>query len=582
MIRDANHAQKTAITAPHKPVVIVAGPGTGKTKTLTARIVYLTQQGAPAYSILALTFTNKAAREMSERLQKSLNATDGPTIATFHALCLAILRDEQAQDVRFATDAERTRAVKTALAQTGDKGLNARQAMLVVSRAKGCVVVPVEDEPLVREYNTVLHAEGLIDFDDLIRDTFALLQNNGAARARQQARYQHILIDEFQDTSELQWKLVQLLRGSDSVFVIGDPKQSIYGFRGLAKDMFEVFRADFPECIEVTLDINYRSRPEIVLLANAIFPGDTPLNSHHSASGAVCLMQTLNEYSEADAALDIIEQGVGGTTMLNATSESGGRHFRDFAVVYRTHRAAKILQQRLHDSGIPYQVVGEGSPYEKPEIQAMISALRWLHTRADAPVAPGLTPQQTRAFLQDASVEGPVSHIAQAVATKLNLIADDPKKKARVDQCIGTLVRFDAHRHSLATCVDYLESIAQQEFYDPQADAVTLLTIHAAKGLEFTSVIVLAAEEGLLPHIRKSEAPNIDEERRLFYVATTRAKQDLTIMYTKKRHGEPSKVSRFAAAITEQLLPRVTDPLMSKTEKRIAKRQQKARQATLF
>lgn len=583
LLQDANDAQKAAITAPYGPVMIVAGPGTGKTKTLTTRIAYILLQGVPAHEILALTFTNKAAREMGERLKKMTNASKAPTIATFHALCLAILQEEHAQSIHFATDAERTQAVKAALTQTSRKGLSVRQATLVIAKAKGSLRMPPEDESLVAAYNVALRAKELSDFDDLICDTYHLLRQNKQVRVRLRARYRHILIDEFQDTSELQWWLVQVLRGSDSVFVIGDPKQSIYGFRGATQDMFAVFRADFLDCTEISLDTNYRSRPHIVFMANAIFSDSgVALRPHQEAPGSVRVMQTLNEYSEADAVLAMIEQGVGGTTLLNAASESGGRHFRDFAIVYRTHRAAKIVERRLYDSGIPYQVVGEGSPYEQPEIRAVIDVLRWMQTGEGELRAPGFTSGQVRALMEDVAIDAPVSRIAQAIAAKLNLAGDDDKKRLRLSQFIGTLVRFDARPQGLAACARYFDTIEAQDFYDSKADAVTLLTIHAAKGLEFTSVIVLAAEEGILPHIRRSEAPNIEEERRLFYVAATRAKQELTFIYTKKRGSEPSELSRFVAAISEQLLPRVDDPNLAQTEKRLHRRQQKARQATLF
>lgn len=579
LLQSANQAQRQAITAEHKPVMIVAGPGTGKTKTLTARIAYVLLQGVSADTILALTFTNKAAGEMSERIRSIIGSAAMPTIATFHALCLAILRKEN-MPVRFATDTERTQAIQQAKKQADRTGLTTREASLEISRAKGSVQPPLQSKSLVRAYNAILQRQGLIDFDDLILHTYDLLKTQPAVRRRQQETFQHILIDEFQDTSELQWRLVQLLRGSDSVFVIGDPKQSIYGFRGATLDMFAVFRHDFPDYTEVALEVNYRSQPQIVFAANAVFPHDVQLRPHLAATGDACVLLTLNEYSEADAVLQRIEQGVGGTTLLSATATSTDMHFRDFAVVYRTHRAAKVVEQRLRDSGIPFQVVGEGSPYEQAEIQAIIDSFKWLLNRQDTPAIKGFTPGQVRAILEKIAVDDPVSRIAGMIVAALNLAGNDPQKKQHIQQFIGTLVRFDLQ--GLAQCVAYLTALAQQDFYDPRADAVTLLTIHAAKGLEFTSVMVLAAEEGMLPHIRKSEAPDIEEERRLFYVAITRAKRDLTILYTKKRRGEPAEVSRFVQEIPNKLLPRTVDPNFEKTEQRLYRRQQKARQGTLF
>ena len=557
--------------------MIVAGPGTGKTKTLTARIAYLLSQGVSASSILALTFTNKAASEMRERVGGLATASGMPAIATFHALCLDILRREQKIEVQFATDAHRAAAIKEALRRTTRKGLTQREAALHISRQKGAISPSGEHAGLVAAYNARLNELGVTDFDDLILKTYNLLRQNPYVRDHQRARYAHILIDEFQDTSELQWALVQLLRGSDSVFVIGDPKQSIYGFRGVTRDMFEVFRANFQDCLQVTLDTNYRSRSAIVSVSNAIFPNDQALRAHHEAPGVVRVMQTLNEYVEADAVVRMIEEGVGGTTMLNATSSGSGR-FCDFAIVYRTHRVAKVVEQRLYDSGIPYQVVGEGSPYDQPEIRAVIDSLLWLNGGDALPRVKGLNSSAVQGILKDISTADTVSRIAETIAERLYGAQDDTRKKLQLHQFIGTLVRFA----SLEAYAAYFESLTSQDFYDHRADAVTLLTIHASKGLEFEHVIVLAAEEGVLPHIRKSEAPDIDEERRLFYVALTRAKQELTILHAKKRSGAQAEVSRFVAAITEDVLPRVVNPFAVQAEKRIARRQQKAKQATLF
>lgn len=578
ILQDANDAQARAITSDFVPMMIVAGPGTGKTKTLTARIVHLLLSGVSPNAVLALTFTNKAAHEMRERVKSHAAVSVMPTIATFHALCLDIQRREQKAAIQFATDAERAQAVKEALRRTSRTGVSQRDAALLTSRAKGSLRGAQEDEGLVTAYNAALHEAGVMDFDDLILNTYHLLKNNSEVRDRYRARYQHILIDEFQDTSELQWALVQLLRGSESVFVIGDPKQSIYGFRGATRDMFAVFRADFPACEVVNLETNYRSYPEVVAIANAIFPNETTLTPHHTTHGLVRVMRTLNEYTEADAALKIIEEGVGGTTMLSAGTGLGGRRFRDFAIIYRTHRSAHVIEQRLHDSGIPYQVVGEDSPYEQPETRAIIDTLRWLEGAKTVPHIKGLTQTAVKSLLSDVESSGSVSGVAESIAERLRLGAGDKRSELRVKHFIGTLVRFA----SLNSAVAYFDAMAKQDFYDPQADAVTLLTIHASKGLEFTHVIMLATEEGILPHIRTSEAPNIAEERRLFYVAATRARHDLTMLYAKKRRGALAELSRYVQDISDKLLPRVDDPNMMLAQKRIDKRQQKARQGTLF
>ncbi len=580
LLQDANDLQRQAITADYRPVMIVAGPGTGKTKTLTARIAYLLARDVPAHSILGLTFTNKAAKEMRERVQALIGTDKVPTIATFHALCLTILKQERSGDVQFASDAERIQAVKQAVQSAGRKGLSMRDAQLAISVAKGSLEPNADDAALVQSYNTALHEQDLMDFDDIILEVYRLLNEDEVARRRISDIYQHILIDEFQDTSELQWQLVQLLRGSQSVFAIGDPKQSIYGFRGAGNDMFDVFRHDFPNRQDVVLKVNYRSTRSVVALATAIFGGDDALGAFSTDVGEVRALRTLNEYSEADLVLDTIERGIGGSNLQKATVESDGRRFRDFAILYRTHHASRALQKRLHDSGIPFQVVGEGSPYEQSDIRAIIDVLKWC-VGGDLPRVKGFRPAQTQALLEGIDQAQPVSHIVAATAEAFGLNTD-PGSRLRIEQFVSTLVRFDRQADGLAQCLIYIDRLSQTDFYDPEADAVTLLTIHAAKGLEFPHVVLIAAEEGILPNIRRASPTDFEEERRLFYVAVTRAKEKLDITYTKKRAGEVREPSRFMIDVNQTALPRVDDPNIIQLEKRLYKRQQKARQVTLF
>jgi len=578
-----NKQQRDAVENGDGPVLIVAGPGTGKTKTLTSRIAYLlSSRKAQPHEILALTFTVKAAREMRERVAELIpgNTQD---IMTFHALGRRILQEHTpGAPTEFISESERLALIRRLAKSQSLKGMTARELSLAVSKQKGSVS-PADDAlaKLVTAYNNELRAQHLLDFDDLLSQTHGLLRGNDALRKQLQTVYRYVLIDEFQDTSELQWTIVELLRGNDNVFVIGDPKQSIYSFRGAGAEMFEHFRATFPDSKTITLQTNYRSAARIVELANQVYPHDKPLEAFSKEAGHVQAMQTLNEYSEADLVLAIIEQGIGGSTMLNA-GESKGRHFKDFAVLYRTHHSAKIVQQRLHDSGIPVQIVGEGSPYEQPEVQAVIGSLKWLLRHDQLPDITGFSAAQVQALLQNSDAARPVSALAEKLVKTFGLEADSAARRARLGQFVSTLVRFDSQPDGLLRCIEYIEQLEQTDFYDPQADSVTLLTIHASKGLEFTHVILIAAEEGTLPLVRKTVAPNIAEERRLFYVALTRAKQQLDITYVKKRSGEQQHVSRFVTEVSEHFLPRVVDPQLAQLEKKLYRRQQKNRQATLF
>jgi DNA helicase-2/ATP-dependent DNA helicase PcrA len=574
-----NEKQRQAVESGEGPIVIVAGPGTGKTKTLTARIAHLVQHGVDPEKILALTFTVKAAREMHERVELLVDKV--PPISTIHALGYQVLRGAEPDKVlAFISEGDRLALLKSLTRPKELSSLPARDLALAISNAKGSVgEIRPALKSVLKQYQAALAEKGLVDFDDLLYRAHDLLNHSPSLQKTWQQKYSYILIDEFQDTSELQWQLIKLILGNDNILVIGDPKQSIYGFRGASADMFAVFRQDFPDCTEITLDINYRSAQKIVAIASAMFPGKDALSAYSKEQGSVRAIRTMNELSEADLVLSLIEQGIGGSDLLKASVESGGRRFRDFAILYRTHQAARTVQRKLHDSGIPFQVVGEGSPYEQPDIQAIIGALLWFARGEQVPVVKGFSEGQVRTLLEGIDVAQPVSHVAQAVADAFAFGGDDHKRQ-RVSQFIGTLVRFD--RQGLETCADYFEQIRDNDFYDPQADAVTLLTIHASKGLEFSHVILIAAEEGILPHIRKTAETDFDEERRLFYVAVTRAKDQLDIVYAKKRGNEPREVSRFVAELSPEVLPREDDPQAAQLEKKLRRREQKARQSTLF
>src|SRR5579859_6917742 len=289
---ELNKAQQRAATAGDGPVLIVAGPGTGKTKTLAARIAYLIAgANVPPAQILALTFTKKAAEEMRQRVNILLasggkSPTALPYISTFHALCHELLGG---QELQFVSEPARLDIIKKLPKPAALKGLSTRELALKISRTKNMAETDPALLQLAEAYDTALHAQNGADFDDLLTRTRDLLTTDADARTRLQSRFTHLLVDEFQDTNVLQYELLQLLRGNDNVFLIGDPLQSIYGFRGASGSIFDTFRQDFPQATAITLTINYRSVPEVVQLSNALFREapdldrkSTRLNSSHS------------------------------------------------------------------------------------------------------------------------------------------------------------------------------------------------------------------------------------------------------------------------------------------------------------
>lgn len=560
-----NQAQRKAVQADDGPVMIIAGPGTGKTKTLTARIAYLAGQGVDPKRILALTFTKKAAAEIAARLQGTK-----AKVTTFHGLCYELLDEE----LQFVAEPRRLQIIKGLSKPAELKGVSARELGLIISRAKNEVSI---DDPilakLVQAYDKALKAHGLCDFDDLLRRSYDLLATNPAARGDMQARYQHFLVDEFQDTNRLQYELLKLLRGNDNLFVIGDPNQSIYGFRGASGTIFEQFRQDFPNVQRISLSRNYRSIPAVVRLSNAIFAHGPQLRAIQTGQGWVRAVNVLNEYSEAAWVLNEIQRAIGGGDFLRAVSDDQRethRNLRDFAVLYRSRSAAQALTKLFNESGLPYQVVGDGSPYDHPEVQAIVALFKAV-SRSETPELEGFSAAQRQALLEllQPSAQLVPSGLAQKIAAILGF-----EPSLALTQFISALVRFE----TIEAALNHLETIAEQDFYDPQADAITLLTIHAAKGLEFPHVFVVGAEEGILPSRRGLP----EEERRLFYVAVTRAKERLDILHAKHRGGQPAAPSAFITSLPDEVLERLVDPDMQAQARRIAKKAAKRSQQSLF
>lgn len=576
---ELNAEQRQAAETGDGPLLIVAGPGTGKTKTLTARIAHLmvTARTPPA-DILGLTFTNKAAREMRERLEMLLGvSTRLPRITTFHALGYDLLQQADVP-VKLAAESEALEIVRSLTKPATLKGLTVRELRLIIAQAKASLDSSADEttRQLVAAYDRVLHSRGLIDFDDVLQQSLVLLQRHPPSTPK----YRYVLVDEFQDTTDLQYELVKLLIRGKNIFAIGDPNQSIYGFRGATADMFTRFRDDYPTVKDITLRINYRSGRSITRLARAIFPNAVHAQAARPECGLVRTIQTLHEYSEAAYVVSSIERGIGGSDLLSATSEAVVRQPRDYAVLYRTRRAARVLHKLCQESGLPCQVVGEGSPYASPTIQSLIAALRYLRNPiAQVSVAAPLQERQLAALARKVVVadDTTVSDLATRLAHMLDLTSDQA-----VPQFLSTLVQFGAGYEGLGRCLAYLDELSEREFYDPAVNAVTLSTIHAAKGLEFDHVFVCAAEEGVLPKACAEGTIDLEEERRLFYVAVTRARDTLEILYTKSRAGQTALPSRFINDIEAAVLPRTNDPMLVRDERRLVKRQQKRAQGSLF
>jgi ATP-dependent DNA helicase UvrD/PcrA len=574
-------------------MIIVAGPGTGKTKTLTAKVVHILAQGlARPDEVLALTFTNKAAAELRRRVAEAQDSAP-PLITTFHGLGYQILGSEQA----LISEAERLELIRSLVKSqaelAGYKGLGLRELSLFITRHKNSL----DDDlpPLVQRYNEALRSRELRDYDDLLGQAYQLLRQDELVRRAWQQRCRYLLIDEFQDTNELQYELVKQLAASGNLTVIGDPRQSIYGFRGARAEIFDHFRADFPQHRAVNLTQNYRSGRRILELAQVVFPEAPQLVPQTDEPGRVRLVETLNEYTEADWVVRQIEQALGGTDLLQAGRAGheppAARRFRDFAVIYRTHRASQTLRRKFAASGIPYQVVGDDSPYARPEIKRIIAALEYVYDPADEQLtvlaeALGQTSDEVRATFESVVAQCFGMNINQLVEQCLSLtnltdvLSKDNEVAQDLRQFANGLMQFA--EVGLAAALEYLRELTSHDFYDARADLVTLLTIHTAKGLEFPFVFVCGLEEGLIPFRRPGAEPNDAEEQRLFYVAVTRAKTDLALTHARERGGQAAQPSRFHAMATDGGAERMVDGDLAKSLRRREQWRQQHRQTSLF
>ncbi|HUJ45227.1 MAG TPA: UvrD-helicase domain-containing protein [Opitutaceae bacterium] len=563
---DADQRAAAGIVA--GPLLILAGPGTGKTRTLTHRIAHLiVDHDVAPEACLAITFTHRAAGEMRARLESLLpDGRSSPVlVTTFHALGLLILREQEDRlglggPLRVADESEAIAVAREAL---GVPSLEARR--LILDRGA---------RPEV--YVKALRSRGLVDFDDLITLPAALLAADPGLAGRYRDRWPHLSIDEFQDIDAPQYGLVRLLAPADaaslpdgrnrrSLCVIGDPDQAIYGFRGSDPRFFHQLQTDYPSARVVSLTRNYRSTRTIVdaalqAIAPATLVRDRTLRAQAIDATRITVRECANDSAEADFVVAAIEQLVGGTslTSFDTGRASGGAPsrwaFNDFAVLYRTDAQTPPLVEALVRSGIPFQKRTHAPLSEHPTVQALLAEVRSL-----PPAGP----------LGD--------RLAAASAALARTGKPDPDLRAVTDALVPLAA---PHGEDLAAFASELALGVDVDLHDPRAERVSLLTLHAAKGLEFRVVFLVGCEDGLLPHrfsFDEAGEADVAEERRLFFVGLTRARDRLFLSHARRRHwrGEVRvrTPSPFLLAIKEGLLDR------QKEDVRIAPR---ARQMELF
>src|SRR6266542_2778176 len=564
--------QRAAAAAADGPLLIVAGPGTGKTRTLTHRIAHLiAERGVPPERCLAITFTRRAAEELRQRLAALLGERSGGiTVATFHSLGLAIVGEQRAAlglgpRMRVADEVERLGVLREV---SGASEAGARRLATEIGRRKharaargpGAAPMPAaEVDDLLDHYDKALRERDLVDFDDLIALPVGLLGGDPELAASYRRRWAWISVDEYQDVDELQYRLLRLLTTPEgNLCAIGDPDQAIYGFRGAAVGFFLRFRQDFPGAAAAQLTRNYRSSAAIVDGAvQAIAPGTLVRGRVLRASGGrtapprLRVHRAASEAAEAEFVVHTIERLLGGSTFFSFDSGrvdgDGGSDlsFADVAVLYRTDAQSPALVEALSRAGMPFQKRSHDRLADLPGVPPVLRALR------QAPAPGAEVAGTTEAPEADRSVLARVRRAAREAGVVE--VEVDPLL-ALAARCGDDLYRF----------LGALALGAQVDTWDPRADRVSLLTLHAAKGLEFPVVFLVGCEDGLLP-LRfgavEPAASELAEERRLLFVGMTRARSHLYLSWAARRarHGmiADSAPSPFLAAIDEALLERL-------------------------
>ena len=628
-----NPAQREAVEAIEGPVLILAGPGSGKTKVITHRVAYLIKScGVSPNNIIAVTFTNKAAREMKDRLEQLLGqAAEALTLGTFHAICARILRREGkaiglSSSFVIYDEEDQLSLIKQALEELNlDPKQYAPKALRsAISAAKSRLVNPEDYAKRVNSYfeeivhrvyqvyQQLLSHGQAVDFDDLLMRTVQLFQHHPQILKKYQSKYVHILVDEFQDTNVVQYMLMKNLAGEyRNLCVVGDPDQSIYSWRFADLHNILSFEKDYPEAKVVFLEQNYRSTKTILEVASDIISANLQrkpkkLWTENEDGASVTVMESYNAEEEAQSVVNEIERLIGQEQIS----------LKDCAVMYRVNAQSRALEETFLRYGVPYRLIGGTRFYQRREIKDIIAYLRLIHNTQDnvsllriinVPVRGighrTLSQLQSWAKAHNSSFFDAIEQvssekilpqrISQALAgfnaamAELTAQSHELSLSALVDKVLER-TRYKEHilnkedgddrwenivelrsvaseydnlnpEEALAAFLEKVSLVSDIDELDGKVDAVTLITLHQAKGLEFPVVFIVGLEEGILPHRKSFDDPEeMEEERRLCYVGITRAKERLYLLRSYRRSlfggSTANPPSRFLQDISPHLI----------------------------
>lgn len=594
---DLNQIQKNAVTTASGPVLVLSGPGSGKTRVITYRIAYLVESGVQPENILGLTFTNKAANEMKERIRKLTKVAPG-WMGTFHSICSKILRRDGYQigispNFVIYDNNDSLDLIKDVIKDMGlnPKNINPNSVAYSISDSKNNLVSPKDyanlaqgffQENVAKIYS--LYQENLsknkaLDFDDLIMESVRLFSQSSETLVKYQEQFRYILVDEYQDTNHAQYVFTKMLAQKyRNIAVVGDASQAIYAFRGADFRNILNFEKDFPEAQKFNLEQNYRSTKTIINAATKVisFNRTHPILSiwtDNDDGVPIVAYQSRNELEEASFVIRMIEK------------MSSSRSLKDFAVLYRTNAQSRVLEEAFLKSGLPYTLVGGTRFYDRKEIKDILSYLRLIVNPDDtvslkrvintpprgigpASIKDSTNPKVIKFHemmdrIKAKSVELSSLEIVDlllATTDYLNYLDDgSPEGQARVEN----VKELKSVASIYPKLEDFLENVALVEnetgAKTGDGESVTLMTLHSAKGLEFPIVFMVGMEEGLFPHSRALlDTSELEEERRLCYVGMTRAKEQLYLTYTQERLYFGTRtagiVSRFLTDIPEDLV----------------------------
>ncbi len=626
LLDDLTKAQREAVTHVDGPLLVLAGAGSGKTRVITRRVAYLLEQGVRGDQILALTFTNKAAGEMRERIE-AIAPKAGVWVGTFHGLCARLLRSHAPlvgidRSFTIFDQSDRLRAVKQVMDRFQLEGLPITPERIdaAISRAKNDLVTPEmyakrahdQVDTIVAKvyelYQERLRESAAVDFDDLLVHIVTILKKNPQVRAQLDAKFRYILVDEYQDTNMAQYAIVRALSTDvPNLCVTGDPDQSIYGWRGANLSNILDFEKDFPGCRVVKLEQNYRSTKNILRVADHLIRFNTRRKpkalTTENPTGAPVVLTIYG--TEADEARGVASK-------ISELVNEGEYAYRDIAVFCRVTALTRNFEMAFRLTKVPYQVVGGVSFYERQEIKDVLAyinlmanpkndiafsrvvnvpprgigktTLDHLSERAhalglpllamarQASAVPGLKDKAARSLrdfglLMDELV-ALREHTAEEVTRRLlslsgyrDFLAEDGKgdgdeRLANLDEFISAAREFD-REHPGASILDFLEEISLASAVDRWKDdvgAVTLMTLHAAKGLEFPVVFSVGLEQGILPHSRANQDDReLEEERRLLFVGITRAERELYLSHCRVREFRGQRQATIPSQFIREL-----------------------------